>query len=786
MRKIFTTILLVAGLLIPSLANAQAPSITSIDPTAGTVASGKGYFATAVNGQTAVANSNLFSFNVATNCKNGSLYVTKATLTYTNSAGESKEEILSNLGTANIANTPGRQLWGTTTSNKNNLRIQVNLTNIKNAGAPDFTVIIQMAGSTASSGYESFGFNDPDLDGVSVDGQNVSITFKTGQSGGGDSGVVDPDVEYATQFAWDTPLMMGNGTLFTIPQTDEETPVYIKTNSNVQLSNFMFTDAACSNPVSFDSDEITSSPDGLVYSKILSLNWFSYYVKYTGTPIEFTFVQGTYDSNGGDTPTGPTPPAGSIEVQWNTDVTPGEAGDKSYYFYGKDAYAQIKTSSTNSNLTNSGATLKKNNTENVSMDAVLEEDGYVYNLGQLESDAFYVFDFYCPTKTYTFSIVETQEQVKEPVEVFAGPSENTWDPNQVYFYKATGNGEVTVNVAYSPSSLADVPFVYSDEEHTTPLSNVTFADLGNGQYSYKFSVSENNVYYFFFTPENSTYVVASLKFEPDTDQPEEPDYMDALPSNTFVNDGVEQAVYVYWSETISAVEENGSLTASLTTPEDQVVPVTLSIVSYNPEDGDNYTNNALKFDAAAAIAQYGPGAYTLTVPSELVKNADGKVNDLVEADFEMEAQVEESDVEATVVVEAAQIIISWNELPISIYDNYAEIVITNTEDAEDVLTFKMNEGAVISQDGKSIEVTIAEDALAYQGKYVLTIAEGSFLINETGYNQAVSYAFTYTYSGVSSIGAVDNDAVIYNLQGQKVTNPTKGIYIINGKKVAVK
>ena len=32
---------------------------------------------------------------------------------------------------------------------------------------------------------------------------------------------------------------------------------------------------------------------------------------------------------------------------------------------------------------------------------------------------------------------------------------------------------------------------------------------------------------------------------------------------------------------------------------------------------------------------------------------------------------------------------------------------------------------------------------------------------------------------------IDNDAV-YDIQGRKVENPTKGIYIVNGKKVVVK
>ena len=42
----------------------------------------------------------------------------------------------------------------------------------------------------------------------------------------------------------------------------------------------------------------------------------------------------------------------------------------------------------------------------------------------------------------------------------------------------------------------------------------------------------------------------------------------------------------------------------------------------------------------------------------------------------------------------------------------------------------------------------------------------------------------------TGINAVINDAIIdgaiYNLSGQRVNNPTKGIYIVNGKKILIK
>lgn len=74
-----------------------------------------------------------------------------------------------------------------------------------------------------------------------------------------------------------------------------------------------------------------------------------------------------------------------------------------------------------------------------------------------------------------------------------------------------------------------------------------------------------------------------------------------------------------------------------------------------------------------------------------------------------------------------------------------------------------------------------------QGNYELVIREGVVEVGEDAINAGIDYTFSTSNSvGINSIQSVDGETVIYNLQGQKVKNADKGIYIINGKKVMVK
>ena len=56
-----------------------------------------------------------------------------------------------------------------------------------------------------------------------------------------------------------------------------------------------------------------------------------------------------------------------------------------------------------------------------------------------------------------------------------------------------------------------------------------------------------------------------------------------------------------------------------------------------------------------------------------------------------------------------------------------------------------------------------------------------------GANQARGFAFANDDTAIKNVRYEnDGDGVFYDLQGRRIENPTKGLYILNGKKVIIK
>lgn len=84
-------------------------------------------------------------------------------------------------------------------------------------------------------------------------------------------------------------------------------------------------------------------------------------------------------------------------------------------------------------------------------------------------------------------------------------------------------------------------------------------------------------------------------------------------------------------------------------------------------------------------------------------------------------------------------------------------------------------------------ITSDGTSFAKMGSGVKTTYYRAFLADNRGNNaRALTLSFGDEATGISSIKADKGDNSYYNLSGLRVENPTKGLYIVNGKKVVIK
>ena len=104
-----------------------------------------------------------------------------------------------------------------------------------------------------------------------------------------------------------------------------------------------------------------------------------------------------------------------------------------------------------------------------------------------------------------------------------------------------------------------------------------------------------------------------------------------------------------------------------------------------------------------------------------------------------------------------------------------------TAQAEDYtyLTFETTDGAKAS-------VSVASDVTLTISGTTLTVGSQSFTLT----NLSKMYFSTTDETGTTGIETIDNGQLTidnaYDLSGRRVAQPSKGLYIINGKKVILK
>ncbi len=326
--------------------------------------------------------------------------------------------------------------------------------------------------------------------------------------------------------------------------------------------------------------------------------------------------------------------------------------------------------------------------------------------------------------------------------------------------------------------------------YPTANSNVELTTDPSGDGTYIFTVQANGDAGIMLG--NKTFI-SSITIEPAQDTPVETEY----------------------SVTLNYNANQGSVTMEKQTGKaDDTMWVYVS-----PNDG--YAVSSVTTNPATAVEHYGDyngyDAYYFNMP-------EGNV--IVNVSFESTAPAVEYE-EATIGSTGYATFSSSNALDFTGLSGIKAYVVTEVDGNYAYLeqvtgTVAAETGMLIV--GSTTSVPIADSGTSYSnnllqavlgssqsvsgsGKYVLTTYGTGVRFAETAH-QSATVDPGHAYLDASASGAriqfinivwdndvtaidaakaaIEGDTVIYNLQGQRVVNPTKGVYIINGKKVAIK
>lgn len=119
-------------------------------------------------------------------------------------------------------------------------------------------------------------------------------------------------------------------------------------------------------------------------------------------------------------------------------------------------------------------------------------------------------------------------------------------------------------------------------------------------------------------------------------------------------------------------------------------------------------------------------------------------------------------------------------------DDHTAIIQDASDGADMISVYSASVATFYENDGPIVTVPLA---IAADGVYEIKIYNVS-IANPAGESIATSEETTVTLTvkgdGINEIKGLDSKAPVYNVAGQRVSKAQKGVYIQNGKKVAVK
>ena len=246
-------------------------------------------------------------------------------------------------------------------------------------------------------------------------------------------------------------------------------------------------------------------------------------------------------------------------------------------------------------------------------------------------------------------------------------------------------------------------------------------------------------------------------------------------------------LFVYWDQEIFPMDGGSTVKGFLYVPGDGMPEnVTLALTSWrNGVEGETpeYSNNALLLNLAPYVEEYGDGRYQLYINAGVVNDGEDAIN----------TAVSWSDILVVPRTPVDYVYFSINTKEITLLYDY-DVTINPYCEANIAVYDPMGDGfaSPTSNDitivGGQVTINLAPYNLEDGVTYYYEIPAGYFIIGEDYINDFIEGEFNKT-SGINGIGSEFENAAIYNLQGVRVdrSNLVKGgIYIINGKKVAVK
>ena len=125
-------------------------------------------------------------------------------------------------------------------------------------------------------------------------------------------------------------------------------------------------------------------------------------------------------------------------------------------------------------------------------------------------------------------------------------------------------------------------------------------------------------------------------------------------------------------------------------------------------------------------------------------------------------------------------------------EEHVAIIQTASDGADMISVYDASKAPFYGNDGVVVTVplAIAEDVAAADGTFAIKVYNIS-LSTPAGVSLDTTEAFEVSLkvgkgNGINSINAADSNAPVYNVAGQRVSKAQKGIFIQNGKKIAVK